>query len=121
VQELNVKTPSKEEKQRKSAKVNSSWRAQASNSIPISNRPVKLEKVFLLSRTRFSAENRASFSNPVDLEMVESHSPCKEGASGRRFIIKKERKKKVTIEGEREDSEDAPRTKKSSECSWCSN
>lgn len=33
-----------------------------------------------------------SFSNPVDLEMAESDSPCTEGASGRRLIIKKKKK-----------------------------
>lgn len=30
-----------------------------------------------------------SFSNPVDLEMAESDSPCTEGASGRSEIKKK--------------------------------
>jgi hypothetical protein len=29
-----------------------------------------------------------SFSNPVDLEMAESDSPCTEGASGRSYINK---------------------------------
>ena len=34
-----------------------------------------------------------SFSNPVDLEMAESDSPCTEGASGRSDIQKKRRKR----------------------------
>lgn len=33
-----------------------------------------------------------SFSNPVDLEMAESDSPCTEGASGRSEIKKKNKK-----------------------------
>lgn len=41
-----------------------------------------------------------SFSNPVDLEMAESDSPCTEGASGRSDIKKKIRNM-VTTEGER--------------------
>jgi hypothetical protein len=41
-----------------------------------------------------------SFSNPVDLEMAKSDSPCTEGASGR-SEIKKEIRNMVTTEGER--------------------